>query len=231
MDKKTIAIIPARGGSKRIHRKNIKQFIDKPIIAYSIDKALQCGLFDKVLVSTDDEEIAAVAKEYGATVPFLRSNETSGDYADTISVLIEVLGCLKQNNEEYDYGCCIYPTSPLLKIETLQNAFNILQEKDCDTVFPYVKYSYPVQRSLTKAKNGKIQMNWPENYYSRSQDLPTVFHDAGQFYWFKCAYMLPGAKLFSDNSYGVELDDIEVQDIDNLTDWNLAEMKYKLLNN
>ncbi|MEJ8756749.1 pseudaminic acid cytidylyltransferase [Pontibacter sp. H259] len=224
-----IAIIPARGGSKRIPRKNIKDFLGKPIIAYSIQTALESGLFDEVMVSTDDFEIADIAKKYGATVPFMRDAATADDHATTAAVLSEVLQNYTAQGKHYDIGCCIYPTAPLLTIASLQEAYQQLQTKNFATVFPVLKYSYPIWRSL-KIEDDKIALNWPEHLNSRSQDLPAAYHDAGQFYWFKTDRFLDTHKLFTDNTGAIELQELEVQDIDTETDWKLAELKYKLIN-
>lgn len=221
---KNIAIIPARGGSKRIPRKNIKEFLGKPIIAYSIEAALNSGLFKEVMVSTDDEEIAEIATKYGAIVPFLRTEENSNDFATTADVLFEVMA---NYSEEYDNGCCIYPTAPLVTIEKLKDCYTNLIRQDYDTVFPVVKYSYPIQRSLCD-NNGKIEMVWPHNLEKRSQDLEDRYHDAGQFYWFNIAKFFKSKKLYSDNSGYIIMDELFVQDIDNETDWKLAELKYNL---
>ncbi len=224
-----IAIIPARGGSKRIPRKNIKQFLGKPIIAYSIDAALNSGLFDVVMVSTDDIEIAAVSKEYGAMVPFFRSPEKADDFATTAAVLEEVLNEYKKMGISFEYGCCIYPTTPLIQIEKLKMALEMMVAKQFDSVFPVLKFSYPIWRSL-KIEGGKALMNWPQYLDSRSQDQPPAFHDAGQFYWFNVTSFLKTLSLFS-NSGVIELDEMEVQDVDNMTDWKLAELKYQLIKN
>ncbi|MBC5773611.1 pseudaminic acid cytidylyltransferase [Pontibacter sp. KCTC 32443] len=225
---KSIAIIPARGGSKRIPRKNIKCFLGKPIIAYSIQAALESGLFDEVMVSTDDPEIAAVAKQYGATVPFMRSSDNADDYATTAAVITEVLQNYAAQGTQFDVGCCIYPTAPLIKLSALSEGYQQLQTQNFDTVFPVLKYSYPIWRSL-KMEAGKVALNWPEHLNSRSQDLPAAYHDAGQFYWFRTDRFLSSQKLFTDNSGAVELEELEVQDVDNETDWKLAELKYKLI--
>jgi len=227
---KRIAIIPARGGSKRIPRKNIKDFLGKPIIAYSIQTALDSGLFDEVMVSTDDEEITEVAKSFGAKVPFLRSNTTSDDFATTAAVLTEVLENYSSQGITFEIGCCIYPTAPLLKAESLSEALQLLQTENYTSVFPVLKYSYPIWRSL-KLEAGKVALNWPEHLNSRSQDLPAAYHDAGQFYMFKVDQFLKDLALFTSNSGAIVLDELEVQDIDNETDWKLAELKYKLLHN
>ncbi|SFH12503.1 pseudaminic acid cytidylyltransferase [Pontibacter chinhatensis] len=227
---KSLAIIPARGGSKRIPRKNIRPFLGKPIIAYSIEAALASGLFAEVMVSTDDEEIAHVAQEYGANVPFLRSTGASDDFATTAQVLEEVLLKYKAQGKSFEAACCLYPTAPFVTAKLLQESYKKLQEGDFDTVFPVLQYSYPIWRSL-KVEQGKAAMNWPEHLNSRSQDLPAAFHDAGQFYWFRVDTFLEDKKLFTGNSGVIELSELEAQDIDSVTDWKLAELKYKLLHN
>lgn len=223
-----IAIIPARVGSKRIPMKNIRNFLGKPIIAYSIENALESQIFDEVMVSTDDEEIAETARRYGAKVPFLRSTETSNDFATTAAVLEEVIQNYKSTGRFFTYGCCIYPTASLLKVDILKDAYALLKTQKYDTVFPVVRYSYPIWRSL-KLENGRATMNWPKYLKSRSQDLPPAFHDAGQFYFFDVPQFLQKRTLFTGNSGALELTELEAQDIDNLTDWKLAELKYKLL--
>lgn len=225
--KNAIAIIPARGGSKRIPRKNINDFLGKPIIAYSIEAAIQSNLFDTIMVSTDDEEIAEIAKKHGAEVPFMRSNTNADDYATTSDVLLEVIDKYFQKEIIYNYCCCIYPTAPLITSKTLIKAHNNLIENNFDSVFPVVKYSYPVQRGL-RIVNNKANMVWPENLNERSQDLEIIYHDAGQFYCFVVDNFIQNKVLFGDNSGVIELSENEVQDIDNEIDWKLAEMKYKI---
>jgi pseudaminic acid cytidylyltransferase len=223
-----IAIIPARGGSKRIPRKNIKPFLGKPIIAYSIEAALQSGLFDEVMVSTDDEEIADISKKWGAKVPFFRSEANSTDHATTADVLIEVLNNYKEQGENFSYGCCLYPTAPFIQSKHLQEAFTMLQQEEYHTVYPVVQYSYPIWRSL-KVEGGRAAMFWPEHQQSRSQDLPAAYHDAGQFYWFHAERFGQDKALFTAHSGVLVLNELQVQDIDSLTDWQLAELKYQLL--
>lgn len=225
---KKIAIIPARGGSKRIPRKNIKDFLGKPIIAYSIEAALTSNLFDEVMVSTEDEEIAQVSRSFGASVPFLRSAETANDFATTTAVLEEVLEAYKNIGKEFQYGCCIYPTAPLIQSKKLQEAQDLLLEKSFDSVLPVLKFSYPIWRSL-RIEEGKALMNWTEYLNTRSQDLMPAYHDAGQFYWFNITSFLRYKRLFTLNSGAIELSELDVQDIDNLTDWKLAEVKYRLV--
>lgn len=224
---KNIAIIPARGGSKRIPRKNIKLFMGKPIIAYSIEAALQSGLFEEVMVSTDDEEIAEIARQYGAKVPFLRSAETSNDYASTADVLFEVLNKYKEQGQEFDTICCIYATAPFVTSDRLVEAYSKLDDT-IDSVFTCVAYSYPVQRSL-HIVDGKISMVHPEYLSARSQDLEPIYHDAGQFYVAKTASFVREKTFWGTNTAGLVLSELEVQDLDTQTDWELAEMKYGLL--
>lgn len=224
---KNIAIIPARGGSKRIPRKNIKHFLGKPIIAYSIEAALSSKLFDEVMVSTDDEEIAEIAMKYGAKVPFLRTKENSNDFATTADVIIEVLNTYVSTGVSFDNICCIYPTAPLISIDSLNDSFSILVDNEFDSVFPVVEYSYPIQRSLG-VNQGKIEMVWPENLNKRSQDLESRYHDAGQFYWLKFESFLKTKLIYSDNAGFFKVDELLVQDIDDETDWKLAELKFSL---
>lgn len=225
---KNIAIIPARGGSKRIPRKNIKPFMGKPIIAYSIEAALQSHLFDEVMVSTDDEEIATIAKQYGASVPFYRSPETSNDYAGTADVIIEVLDTYKQQGREFDNVCCLYSTAPFVSFQRLKDAFKLMIDGKYDSVFTAVAFSYPVQRGL-KIEEGKISMVWPEYLNKRSQDLPAIYHDAGQFYVSTVPSFYGTKGFWGINTGGLILSELEVQDLDTETDWKLAEMKFQLL--
>lgn len=224
---KNIAIIPARGGSKRIPRKNIKLFMGKPIIAYSIEAALQSCLFDEVMVSTDDEEIAYVAKQHGAQVPFMRSAEMSNDYASTADVILEVLKKYKEQDWEFETVCCIYSTAPFVTPEKLQEAYGKMNP-EIDSVFTCVAYSYPVQRSL-HIVDGKIGMVYPEYRNARSQDLEPIYHDAGQFYMSQVASFIQEKTFWGKNAAGLVLSELEVQDLDTPTDWALAEMKYGLL--
>ena len=224
---KNIAIIPARGGSKRIPRKNIKSFMGKPIIAYSIEAALQSGLFEEVMVSTDDDEIAGIARECGAKVPFMRSAETSNDYAGTADVILEVLEMYEMLGRKFDTVCCIYPTAPFVTLDRLTEAYSKLTE-GTDSVFTCVAYSYPVQRSL-HIVDERISLVYPEYAASRSQDLEPFYHDAGQFYVTRTTAFNQEKTFWGQNTVGLILSELEVQDLDTLTDWTLAEMKYKLL--
>lgn len=223
-----IAIIPARGGSKRIPRKNIKDFLGKPIIAYSIEAALNSELFDEIMVSTDDDEIAEVAIKFGAKVPFFRSNKNSDDYSTTMDVIKEVISEYKiKNNADFENGCCIYPTAPLLKVDHLKNGYIKLMSSYFSTVFSAVEFSYPIWRGLSINEDNSAKMIWPQHLNDRSQDLQKVYHDAGQWYWFKTKDL--SESFFSGKSAIIKLDETEVQDIDTLTDWKLAEFKYKIL--
>ena len=226
---KNLAIIPARGGSKRIPGKNIKDFLGKPIIAYSIIGAIESGVFDEIMVSTDDLEIANIAKEFGAKVPFMRSEVNSNDYASTQDAINEVIENYKKQNLVFDNICCIYATAPFVTTEKLIEAYTNLQNPDIQTVFPIVSFGYPIQRSL-KTNGDVVNMFWPENFNKRSQDCEKAFHDAGMFYWFKRSFFEKKLTNIFDNSGYVVYKENEVQDIDNLTDWKIAELKYKALN-
>ena len=225
---KAIAIITARGGSKRIPRKNIKEFCGKPILAYSIEAAIQSGSFDKVMVSTDDQEIAEIAKQYGAEVPFYRSEKTANDYATTNDVLLEVLEEFEKRGEHYDLGCCIYPTAPFVTAQKLQDAVDQLLGSDADTLIPVVSFSYPPQRAMI-VKEGRLVFEYPQYLDSRSQDLEPHYHDVGQFYVFRTAAFMKNKKLMVGNILPLVVSEMEVQDIDNQTDWEIAEMKYRLM--
>lgn len=224
-----IAIITARGGSKRIPKKNIRDFCGKPIMAYSIEAAISSRIFDTVMVSTDSKEIANIAKQYGADIPFMRSDETSNDFATTSDVLIEVLEKYKEQGIVYTQACCLYPTAPFVTSERLKEAMSLLNSSnEVDTVIPILRYSYPPQRGLI-SKDGYIKMREPEFSRTRSQDLQPIYHDAGQFYCFDVKAFLKTKNIMAGKIKGVELSELEVQDIDTIEDWKIAEMKYKLL--
>lgn len=224
-----VAIIPARGGSKRIPRKNIRLFCGQPIIEYSIKAALDSGLFDEVMVSTDDEEIVAIALSAGASVPFLRSIKNSDDFSITADVLIEVINKYEETGKFFNKGCCIYPTAPFVSASRLQQGFELLEGKHFDVVFPVCSFSYPILRSLKLDDTGKVEMNWPAHLTARSQDLPKAYHDAGQFYWFDASKLKHTRTLFGANSGGIVVNEMEVQDIDIEDDWKIAELKYTML--
>lgn len=221
---KNLAIIPARGGSKRIPRKNVKPFLGKPMLAYPIEAALATGLFDEVMVSTDDEEIAEVARQYGAVVPFMRSAETANDYATLGDVLHEVLKNYENIGKTFDNMCCILATSPMLQSEDIINGFNTLINSEFSTIVPIVEFSYPILRSFKMDEYNAIDYNWPEYAKSRSQDLPKSYHDSGTFYWHKINLWRTG-KI---SRGGVVVSEESVQDIDTEQDWKMAELKYKL---
>ncbi len=227
---KNIAIIPARGGSKRIPKKNIKDFLGKPIMAYSIEAALQSGLFEEIMVSTDDKETADVAIKYGAKVPFMRSRGKADDYAGIAEVVIEVIEQYnKTKNKVFDNVCCILATAPFLNSDDLANSFKRWQSSTFDAIFPVVRYSFPIQRAM-QFDGKKIKMIWPENLMKRSQDLKPSFHDAGLFYWIKTDALLRVKRIWTNNTTAIEICEQKAQDIDTPEDWKMAEIKYKLIN-
>lgn len=227
MDNKKLAIIIARGGSKRIPKKNIKEFCGKPILCYSIEAAREAGVFDEIMVSTDDVEIARIAQKAGASVPFFRSAETSGDYASTDDVIMEVLNAYHRAGQVFGSFCCIYPTAPFLSGTRLKDAMALLAE--ADSVMPVVPFSYPPQRGLIIGKEGFLARQFPEYAAARSQDLPKIYHDCGQFYACRTEPFLQAGTTDVEKLLPLILTELEVQDIDTLEDWALAEMKYKLL--
>lgn len=224
---KNLCIIPARGGSKRIPRKNIKPFMGKPIMAYSIEAAKASGLFDEVMVSTDDEDFAAVARQYGASVPFLRSEKTSNDFAGTEDVILEVINEYEKRGQIFDNICCLYSTAPFVTAERLKEGFALL-DNNVDAAFTVVQYSYPIQRSLKKNADNYVEMNFPQYADARSQDLEPIYHDAGQFYFVKTQAFRDEYTLWCKRTAPLILSELEVQDLDTLTDWQLAEMKFRL---
>ncbi|MBQ8031407.1 MAG: pseudaminic acid cytidylyltransferase [Butyrivibrio sp.] len=225
---KTLAMITARGGSKRIPRKNIKEFNGKPIMAYSIEAAIQSGAFDEVMVSTDDEEIAEIARKYGASVPFMRSEKTANDFATTVDVIDEVIREYHGLGKDFDLFACIYPTAPFITSDKLKEAVEKLSASDADSLIPVVRFSYPPQRAM-EIHEGKLVFRQPENLAKRSQDLEPHYHDAGQFYVVRTESFLKNKGIMVGQILPMELSELEVQDIDNEVDWKLAEMKYKLL--
>lgn len=221
----SLAIITARGGSKRIPRKNIRHFLGKPIILYSIEAALSSGVFAEVMVSTDDEEIASIARRAGAQVPFLRSERTAGDYASTDDVIREVLTSYAALGNCYDSFCCIYPTAPFVTAAKLRAAMEMLRE--AESVMPVVPFSYPVQRGLSLDSAGRIGYKWPQYAASRSQDLEKIYHDCGQFYACRTDAFLREGTTDVKNLVPLILPEMEVQDIDTPEDWAIAELKYQ----
>lgn len=199
------------------------------MIAYAIEKCLESRLFDKVIVSTDDQEIASISQDYGAEIPFLRSAENSNDFATTADVLLEVHHSLDKNFETFDFGCCIYPTSILLQTKYLQQGWEELSQKNWDSVLTVLPFSYPVQRCLEIKADDSISLKYPEFENSRSQDLENLYHDAGQFYWYNVGQLLVQRRLFMKKSGAIILQEYEAQDIDNYSDLKMAELKYNLL--
>lgn len=228
---KKICIIPARGGSKRISKKNIKLFLGKPIIYYSIKAALESNLFDEVMVSTDDQEIKDIAKSYGANVPFLRSKKNSNDFATTFDVIDEVIEKYKEIGKTFGLLCCIYPCAPFVTKNRINEALVLLEKNNYYSVLPIMEFSFPIQRALKKDKNNKVTFNNPINSLKRSQDLKKMYHDAGQFYWIDYNKCRSSREIIGNNSGAIIISQIEGQDIDNITDWKLAELKFKFLKN
>ena len=226
---KSVAIIPARGGSKRIPRKNIKDFAGHPILYYSIMAALDSGCFDEVMVSTEDREIADVARACGAAVPFMRTPATAHDMSMLADVIEEVLLEYRRRQTDWPFFCCLLPTAPFTTAERVREAKRLLLDREADSVVPVTRFSYPIQRALRENAAGLMEMFWPENYNRRSQDLEPAFHDCGQFYWMKSGSLFAQKKLFAQKTVGLEVPESEVQDIDNEEDWKIAEMKYRFL--
>ena len=218
-----LAIITARGGSKRIPRKNIKEFMGKPMIAYAIDACKDSGIFDEIMVSTDDDKIATVAREFGANVPFMRSSKNSDDYATTNDVLTEVLEQYQKRGIKPSVVCCVYPCVPFLDGEILRLAYDKFKSSGADGLTPVVKFSFPIQRSF-RIKDGFLEYREPQNASKRSQDLEPMYHDVGMFYFYK------GTKLNGKNIIPYIIDESVAQDIDTMEDWKMAEIKYKVKN-
>jgi pseudaminic acid cytidylyltransferase len=226
-----LAVIPARGGSKRIPRKNIKQFAGQPIIAWSISAAKKSGCFDRIIVSTDDEEIADVARACGAEVPFIRPSELSNDQATTIPVISHAINWQNSNGEKVSEACCIYATAPFVSSEDLKRGLDVLIDSSADYAFSVTSYAFPIQRAVRITPNQRVEMFNSEHYEARSQDLEEAWHDAGQFYWGKSAAWLNCLPLFGQHSTPVILPRYRVQDIDTLEDWERAELMYRAMNN
>lgn len=224
-----LAIIPARSGSKRIPGKNIRNFLGKPVIAYSIQAAFESNLFDEIMVSTDDQGIAEIALSFGAKVPFLRSSKNSDDHATLADVMTEVINEYLKAGKEFDSLCCLLPTSPLILSKRIIEGYQKMTTEDFDSVCPVVAYSYPILRSLEIADDGKLKMIWPEFERTRSQDLKPAYHDAGSFVWIKSSALLNEKTLWCKNGGAIILPETEVQDIDSEEEWALAEMKWNFL--
>lgn len=226
----SICIIPARGGSKRIPRKNIKLFCGQPIIAYSIKSAIESNIFDRIIVSTDDDEIAQTSINYGAEVPFLRPKELSDDYSTTTDVIEHAYAWLIDNQVSVKFLCALYATAPFTSSNDIINGFNqIKNHKDCQVVFPIVEYNFPIQRAIKLTNNGSLDMFQPEHLLTRSQDLEKAYHDAGQFYWMRSEFIGSGASPFSKIARPIKIPHYRVQDIDTDDDWIRAELIYKSL--
>lgn len=221
----SLAIITARGGSKRIPRKNIKPFCGKPIIQYSIEAALSSGIFTEVMVSTDDEEIAQIARDAGAQVPFMRSAAAANDYASTDDVIREVLEAYEAQGRHFDTFCCIYPTAPFVTAAKLQTAMEMLKKNE--SVIPVVPFSYPVQRGLSIDAQGHVGYKWKEYATARSQDLEKIYHDCGQFYACRTEAFFREGTTDTPDMVPLILSELEVQDIDTPEDWAIAEVKYQ----
>ena len=230
MDTRNIAIIPARGGSKRIPKKNIKDFLGKPIIAYSIEIAFSCNLFDRVIVSTDDEEIKNVAIKYGAEVPFIRPKEIADDFTGTHEVIGHAVKWLEDKGQTMDYVCCIYPTAPLIEKDDFIKGFELIKTGKWNSVMAATSFSYPIFRSFEKLPDGGLKMIFPKHYNSRSQDLPEVYHDAGLFYWAKPETWKKKPEKYSKKNSIIKIPNYRIQDIDTLNDWRNLEIKYKIIN-
>jgi len=224
-----VAIIPARGGSKRIPGKNVKLFCGKPIMAYSIEAALQSGLFARVIVSTDSKDIADVALQYGAEVPCMRPPELADDHAGTDEVILHMLEWLELHDKLPKWACCIYATAPFVTPGSLRRGFDILCHSGASTAISVTHFEFPIYRALRQRVDGKVEMIWPENLHRRSQDLPEAFHDAGQFYWLDVGRYCVSQSLFNDNTAPVLLSRHEVQDIDTPEDWLVAERMYAVM--
>lgn len=223
-----VAIITARGGSKRIPRKNVKEFLGKPILLYSIEAALNSGMFKEVMVSTEDEEIAELARKAGAVVPFMRGSENANDFATTTDVLLEVVEEYEKRGKHFEYGCCIYPTAPFVTAEKLREGMERLAASDADTLMPVVPFSFPPQRGMV-IREDKLQFIQPEHALTRSQDLEHWYHDVGQFYCFRTENFKRNKILTVGNVLPLVVSELEVQDIDTISDWKIAEMKYEAM--
>jgi len=222
-----VAVIPARGGSKRIPHKNIKPFCGKPMIAYSIETAKNAGIFDRIIVSTDSKEIASIAKDFGAEIPFMRPVELADDFAGTDAVILHALKWLIKDGEKIDYICCIYATAPFVKAEYIIKGYNLLREKNAASCFSVTTYPFPIFRSLKINSQNRLEMFWPEYRETRSQDLTEAYHDAGQFYWANVTNYLKEKQFYSKNAVPVVLPRYLVQDIDTIEDWNTAELMFR----
>ncbi|MBV7299516.1 pseudaminic acid cytidylyltransferase [Enterovibrio paralichthyis] len=225
-----VCIIPARGGSKRIPGKNLKMFIGRPIIAYAIEVAKQSSLFDRIIVSTDCQEIATVSRELGAEVPFMRPDAISDDYATTLDVLKHAIEWLVDNDDNpIDAVCCLYATVPFTRAKDLEDGLSLLDGDNTKYTFAATRFSYPIQRCIRINSEDSVEMFWPEHFSSRSQDLELAYHDAGMFYWGRPDAFIAGLPIFAPHSKVVQIPHFRVQDIDEPDDWIRAEMLYQIL--
>jgi N-acylneuraminate cytidylyltransferase len=222
-----VAVIPARGGSKRIPRKNIRDFCGKPMIAWSIGPALESGLFDRIIVSTDDPEIASISESLGAEVPFVRPPELSDDYSETSAVIAHAIEWLRQQGMNPDPVCCIYATAPFISAADLNLGFTLLQESAVDFAFSVTSYDFPIQRAIRLISGDRLEMFQPEYFSTRSQDLEEAYHDAGQFYWGKADAWRVQIPIFGPNSAPIVIPKYRVQDIDTPEDWDRAELMFR----
>ena len=224
-----VAVIPARGGSKRIPHKNIKLFCGKPMMAYSIEAAKNAGIFSRIIVSTDSKEVASIAKDFGAEIPFMRPVELADDFAGTDAVILHALKRLMEDGEKIDYICCIYATAPFVKAEYILKGYNILCDNKATSCFSVTTYPFPIFRSLKINSQGWLEMFWPEHRETRSQDLPEAYYDAGQFYWADVKKYLKEKQFYSKDAVPVILPRYLVQDIDTPEDWETAEKMFSVL--
>lgn len=224
-----VAIIPARGGSKRVARKNIRDFCGKPMIAWSIEAAKSSRVFDRVVVSTDDAEIAATARRHGAEIPFMRPAELADDMTGTRDVIVHAIRALAEMKAGPEIVCCLYPTAPFVRIDDLRNALYRLETEGADYAFSVTSFPYPIQRALRIGEDGGLSMFWPEHRWTRSQDLAEAFHDAGQFYWGRAQAYLEGRDAFASGSIPIVLPRFRVHDIDTEEDWERAELVFRAL--
>jgi N-acylneuraminate cytidylyltransferase len=222
-----IAVIPARGGSKRIPRKNIKEFFGKPMLAWSIEAAMSSNLFDQIIVSTDDQEIAKVAESLGANVPFIRPEKISDDFATTTDVIGHAVEWMIEENYSVEAVCCIYATAPFIRFSDLQESYKIFNSGNWEYVFTATDFAAPIFRSFKKNQENGLEMFYPQFFDTRSQDLPEAFHDAGQFYWGKPSAWLDGKRIFDQHSTPLMIPRYRVQDIDTDEDWIRAELMAK----
>jgi pseudaminic acid cytidylyltransferase len=225
-----LAIIPARGGSKRIPRKNIKPFAGKPVIAWSIEAAQASGCFDRIIVSTDDAEVAEVARAHGAEVPFMRPPELSDDHIGTIPVVAHAVGWMAQQVGPVEFACCLYATAPFVQAQDLCQGLEVLQRSGAQYAFTVTNFAAPIQRSFRITGQHRIEMFDPAQFNIRSQDLEEAYHDAGQFYWGRAQAWLAATPLYSESATPLVLPRYRVQDVDTHDDWKRAELMFAILN-